>query len=502
MIRMMSNGTSGMLATETALTNTSNNISNSQTTAYKKQLTNFEEVFYQEIKTPSAPNGNYAGTNGSDVGNGVRTSSISTDFSQGSVNSTGNKTDLGIQGDGFFVVGDSNGNNKLYTRAGNFDLSKDNQLVTKNGQYVLGWNMDKITGAISSGAALAPITIPLGQISKPNQSTQMSISGNIDISMNNGESYGLQVPSYDSLGVHHDIDINFVKTGGNQYRYIMTPVDQFKTSASVDSAILRSSDSVATLLKKGDYQIKTAPSATPGDVDITVTDPTGATVLTQSVTDVNQSVTLSDGTNNWFTIDYKSGGAPSTATYTVGEVGDITFNTIGQVSNITGSSASGKPEITYTPSQTGTPVNIDVTMDTLTGLSTDSGIKMDSTDGAPSAVLSSYTISDGGTVSGEYSDGSIKPIGQIALATFPNAEGLTKVGSGYYTQTVNSGLPDVGMPNTSSRGQIKSQALEMSNVDLASEFVDLMGNEKAFQANTKVIRGADDILTSVINLIQ
>jgi len=500
-MKSMNIGTSGMSANETALATIANNIANSKTTGYKTQETKFEELFYQQVKSPSSANEKYAGTNPMDVGNGVKVSTIATDFSQGSVTSTGKKNDVAIQGDGFFITGDSKGNDEVYTRNGNFEKSENNELITQTGRYVLGWNIDELSGQINTTAGIEPVKIPIGSISDPKESTSMSMQGNLNISAEDGEVYGLQVSSWDRLGEEHPIDFNFVKTGPNSFRYAAVPTDQFTPSASISDAVLHMSEGIAGSLQKGNYTISTA-AAGAGNVQITVTDPSGGTILTKTVSDTDQTVSLDDGTNKWFTIDLKSGGAPSSSSFTVGEVGNISFNSIGQLQSISGSGVGGNPMITYTPQSTGQPVNIDVDLKTLTGLSVDSTVKMTNTDGAPAAMLTDYTVSDGGGINGYYSDGSIKPIGQIALATFTNPSGLTKVGEGNFITTANSGVADVGVPGTGSRGDLKSQSLEDSNVDLSKQFVDMLTVQKAFQANTKVIKTSDDVLTDVINLIR
>lgn len=502
MIRALYNGTSGMSASQQALATISNNIANSQTTAFKAQQTQFEEVFYQQLKSPSAPGANMAGTNPSDVGNGVRVGSISSNFAQGSVTSTGGKTDVAIQGDGFFVVGGADGGQPKYTRAGNFELSKDSELVTKTGQYVLGWNMSDITGEISTGATLEPIKLPIGNVGDPKESTKATLTGNLDRSVKVGDMYGLQVPSWDRLGGQHDIDFNFIKTGNDTFRYIAIPNDQFVPSAGIGKAIMRPSAEIAPSVEKGEYTISTAPSGTAGMSDITVTSPSGAVLLTKSVSDVDQTVTLDDGTNPWFTVEFKGGAGTSSAKITVAETGEVQFDSVGGVIQTTGSGVGGKPLLSYTPKETGQTVNIDVTFEGLTGLSADNGVKLTSTDGYTSSTLVNYTITDGGALQGYYDDGTIRQIAQIATATFPNVSGLTREGSGLYVTTPNSGNADVGVPGTGSRSNVKSQSIESSNVDLAQEFVDMISVQKLFQANTKVITSAQEILNNVIQLIR
>lgn len=500
MIRSMFTGVSAMKAGQLALSGIANNIANSQTAGYKSQEAKFEELFYQQLKSPSAPGEKYAGTNPTDVGNGVRVASFGTNFTQGSIESTGSKTDMAIQGEGFFVLGDKSGDNKVFTRSGNFDVSKDNEIVSGTGQFVLGWNMDRLTGKINTSASLSPLKIDLGEIGKPKESTQATIKGNLNAEAKMGDVYGFQMPTYDRLGSRHDIDYNFIKTGANTYRYVALPTDQFKPSNSVEKAVLEPSSNIAGSLQKGDYTISTTASATPGQVDITVTDPSGATVLTKSVNDVDQTVGLDDGTNNWFTIQYRGGGAPSSSTFTVGEAGDMTFDSLGQLQSITGSGIGGKPMISYTPASTGQQVDVSINVDNFTNLAADSGVSMTDSDGMTASKLTNFVVTDGGVVEGYYSDGTIKSIAQVATATFSNPGGLSRVGNGNFLPTNNSGLADIGIPNTNTRGQIKAQSVEASNVDIATELVDMMTNQRFFTANTKVISSSDQILQDVINL--
>ena len=500
MIRSMFIGISGLKAGQMALSGVANNISNSQTTGYKSQKPQFEELFYQQMKAPSAPGERFAGTNPMDLGNGVRISNFATNFTQGNVDYTGNKTDLAVQGEGFFVLSDAKGQEKQYTRSGNFTVSKNNEIVTNNGFYVMGWNMDKMTGKINTGANLSPIKVDLDSISEPIQSSEATIKGNLNAEAKQGTVYGFQMPTWDKLGARHDIDYNFVKMGNNTYRYTAIPTDQFKESKSIETAVLEPSEGIANKLVKGDFKIDTAASATPGQVDITVKDPSGAVVLTKTVSDVDSTVTLDDGTNTWFTVKYKGGGAPSSASFTVGEAGDMKFDSLGKLQSVTGSGMGGNPMISYTPDTTGQKVDVQIKLDGFTSLSADSGVKMTETNGMTASKLSNFIITDGGGIEGYYDDGSIKKIGQIALATFSNQSGLSRVGSGNYITTPNSGAADIGVPQTNARGQIKAQALEASNVDIATELVNMMTNQRFFTANTKVISSSDQILQDVINL--
>jgi flagellar hook protein FlgE len=120
-------------------------------------------------------------------------------------------------------------------------------------------------------------------------------------------------------------------------------------------------------------------------------------------------------------------------------------------------------------------------------------------DGFASGVLQSYAVSPDGTMVGTYSNGRTQNIAQVALAVFGNPEGLERLG-GVWRQTANSGLPQVGVPNAGGRGQINPSTLELSNVDLAQEFTNLIVAQRGFQANSRVITTSDDLLNEIVNL--
>ena len=120
--------------------------------------------------------------------------------------------------------------------------------------------------------------------------------------------------------------------------------------------------------------------------------------------------------------------------------------------------------------------------------------------GSAAGSLQSFTVSQDGLIVGSYSNGRTRPIGQMALATFANPEGLEKVGGSNYRATVNSGLAQLGVAGQGGRGLISTGALEMSNVDLAAEFTNLIVAQRGFQANSRVVTTSDELLQEVVNL--
>ncbi|MGC8668597.1 MAG: flagellar hook protein FlgE [Chthonomonadales bacterium] len=131
-----------------------------------------------------------------------------------------------------------------------------------------------------------------------------------------------------------------------------------------------------------------------------------------------------------------------------------------------------------------------------------STMSADSQDGFAVGTLQSFNIAPDGTITGVFSNGQNRALGQIALASFANPAGLEKVGNNNYRASANSGLPQIGAPNEAGRGQVSPGFLEMSNVDLAQEFTSLIVTQRGFQANTRIVSVVDQLMQDVLNLKQ
>src|SRR4051812_24003968 len=136
-LRSLFSAISGLQAHQTKMDVTGNNIANVNTVGYKSSTTVFEDTLSQMLRSGSAPTGQNAGTNPAQVGLGTKVAEITTNFNQGSTQSTGRAEDFMISGDGFFVT--KSGNQQLYTRAGSFDFDGANRLVTPDGSILQGW---------------------------------------------------------------------------------------------------------------------------------------------------------------------------------------------------------------------------------------------------------------------------------------------------------------------------------------------------------------------------
>ena len=161
-----------------------NNIANVNTPGFKSSPVNFADLLSQTMKGASLPTSTTGGTNPIQVGQGTSVASVDTNFTSGSLQQTGNNTDLGINGDGLFILG--SGGNQYYTRDGDFSFDASGNLVSNtNGMNVQGW-MANASGAISTSATPTNISINLNATAPAKATSNMVMSGNLNSVLNNG----------------------------------------------------------------------------------------------------------------------------------------------------------------------------------------------------------------------------------------------------------------------------------------------------------------------------
>jgi flagellar hook protein FlgE len=192
-----------------------------------------------------------------------------------------------------------------------------------------------------------------------------------------------------------------------------------------------------------------------------------------------------------------------TATFDGGTVGTgtILFDESGAVSSVSSSTVSidfdpGLPEVPISP------FVFDFDFSSVSQLDDDSDVTVSSQNGYPRGVLSSFNIGRGGVVNGVFTNGLTRVIGQVALGNFANVGGLVRVGDNMFRDTLASGTPQIGKPNTGGRGDVSGGALEGSNVDLGTEFSNLIVTQRGFQANARTITTADTLLQETVNLVR
>lgn len=143
---------------------------------------------------------------------------------------------------------------------------------------------------------------------------------------------------------------------------------------------------------------------------------------------------------------------------------------------------------------------ITVDISTITQFAGASTMAITEQTGAPVGTLVGFSLTNDGSLVGQFSNGNRQVIGQVALAAFNNPQGLEKVGNSTYRDSVNSGVPLIGTPGAAGRGNLQGGSLEMSNVDLAQEFTNLIISQRGFQANSRVITASDEILQDLVNM--
>ncbi|NIM06538.1 MAG: flagellar hook-basal body complex protein, partial [Armatimonadetes bacterium] len=182
--------------------------------------------------------------------------------------------------------------------------------------------------------------------------------------------------------------------------------------------------------------------------------------------------------------------------FTGSDTGTLVFDANGQITT-----PSQPLSLTLTnPNGAINPIDLQLDFSIVTQLAGDSTIQVVYQDGMPMGSLDSFTIDAQGIVTGVFGNGMTQTLGQIALARVPNPGGMTRLGDNLYGLSANSGIAVVTPPGSSGSGEVASGYLEMSNVDLASEFADLVITQRGFQANSRVITTADEMLQDVLTL--
>ncbi len=196
-------GLSGLQSNAVALNTIGNNLANINTTAFKRSQTNFSQIMSNTIRGISGA------ANPIQVGLGSKTSEIVAKHEQGSIQSTGIKTHLAIQGTGFFQV--SSGGNNAYTRAGTFGFDEEGRMVAASGGFVQGFVGTDSAGNLDISAGVQDIQIDLGQSSSPRATELVRFISNLSAEAIDGETYPASIEVFDSKGVSHQLGVVFTK---------------------------------------------------------------------------------------------------------------------------------------------------------------------------------------------------------------------------------------------------------------------------------------------------
>lgn len=336
---------SGLDSDTTALNTIANNLSNMNTTGYKAQTVNFADLFYTQVG--EAGSGNLM-----QQGAGVQTADIQSQFTQGSVASTGNSTDMAVSGNGFFVLQD--GNQNLYTRDGNFTLSSAGNLTSQDGLNVMGY--PAVNGVVNTNAPLAPIAIPVGQVESPQATSTFGMTANLNATAAVGATVPGQITMYDSLGVSHVATVTYTKTANNTWSYSIALPAGDQTAAGTTA------NTTGTLTFNASGNL-TSPAAnvsgisftglTDGANDMSFTWNVLGTSGTPTITQVNSASAVTATTQNGFPSgQYDSftvgNDGTVTATYSNGQTLAVGKLALGTVANTEGLKLLGNGEYSTT----------------------------------------------------------------------------------------------------------------------------------------------------------
>src|SRR5579872_7405905 len=215
MFTSFSTALSALNADSTAIDVVGNNLANLNTPGFKAS-----QVCFQDLVTESLG----AGLGETQVGFGTGTPLTVREFSQGAIQTSAGVLDAAIQGDGFFVVQNSAGQN-MYTRAGNFQTDSSGNLQTDNGDAVLGWTtIDSTTGQVDTNGPISKIVVPVGSLKPPVTTTQFtdSLNLNSDAAADSTSTFTTPITVYDSLGTSHVLTLSFQKTSASNWSYQVT----------------------------------------------------------------------------------------------------------------------------------------------------------------------------------------------------------------------------------------------------------------------------------------
>lgn len=527
MMRSLFAGVSGLKTHQTRMDVIGNNIANVNTVGYKGSRVTFQDVLSQTIRNATAPatSGKIGGVNAQQVGLGVSLGTIDVNHAQGNIQLTGIATDLALEGDGYFVVTD--GAKQYYTRAGVFGLDKQGYLVNRtNGMYVAGWMADG-SGDIDPTGKTEALKIPLDATIPARATNKVELGGNLD-----AESNGKLKLSSADFTVTDSSGTNSVKfsvalkpTGAfNEYEVVITPDgDQqpvFTTTVEV------AYDGSGWVLRPKTGEGKDFTYTIGGtEVNVSIGEASFDTPLDEGVSADLEGLftTASDGTDTWEV------NSAMMATYTPATVKHTTevYDSLGGTHTVTTTftklsdnewawSATAPDELVAggslgngtlrfdssgrNPVVQGNTSPIDLDFSKVTQYSDETSVFLVNQDGYPSGVLEGFSIDANGVLTGEFSNGLTRALGQIAVARFGNDEGLLRAGENLFAASNNSGEVNIGTAGSGGRGSITPGAVEMSNVDLSQEFTEMIITQRGFQANSRIITASDEMLQELVNL--
>ena len=560
MMRSLYSGVAGLKTHQIRMDVIGNNIANVNTTAYKSSSMTFSELMSQTTQKASG----VGGTNAKQIGLGVKAGAINTAITtQGSAQSTGNPFDIMITGDNFFVVNNGSENFFTRDGSFYVD-GAGNLAMTSTGYNVMGWGVDETTGNIKQDTVTALRIMSAANMTYPPEATtKANISGILDendkdVTSANGKTVNLNF--FDARGYSYtakftfkqsggdktneysmelsklldstgaEIDISKLKFGNRSQQKMETKVTLNTDAYKWDGKVLKTKDGTTDVANLADIFKADGSLITPADDAAAQKQQKALDAIAKaygyegstdeflnlyitSTADKDKQLTIQDLLGNMMagkTTDVlPADGSAITMEGRYFEGTTVVFNKdTGKLESVGGSTTNLNVNAAF--SALGGNFS-DVTIDLSECTNYDK--KGTSTIGATSGDLDGLgtgrrlgdmigvSIQKDGMIYASYDNGMTKLLGQIATAAFANASGLEKEGDNLYSATLNSGEFDgIGVDITAGGGYMSTGQLEMSNVDLSSEFTEMITTQRGFQANSRIITVSDTLLEELTNL--
>jgi len=438
-------GLSGLNASSKALDVISNNIANSSTVGFKSSRTIFADAY------ASAMTG---GISSQQIGIGTQVAAVSQSFTQGGLTATSNPLDIAISGNGFFRLERTDGS-IAYSRNGQFDVDKNGYIVNSGGDMVTGYAATTSGGTTVFSGVPSVLQIDTSNVN-PNETTTASVGLNLDSTAHN---------PLDQTPVGSDINSFLTATS--------IPVDSYNYTTSMTVYDSLGNGSLMSL-----YFVR--------DPDVGGVAPNTWNVYGRLSNDVVPDATdpsLSTGKplENLGSIAFTAFGVPDTT---------VASNGVFSLTRTAAELATGADALTFS-----------LDLATSTQWNTSSAVTTSPRqDGYTTGSLTGVSVSSTGVLQGTYSNGQIKDLGLFALANFSSPQGLTSLGDNLWTESYDSGQPTVGAPGTGVLGSLSAGQVEESNVDLTEQLVQLIVQQRNYQANAQSIQAQDQILQTLVNL--
>ena len=426
-------GLAGLNAATKNLDIIGNNIANANTVGAKSSRAEFAALVSS------------AGSDGTEVGQGigVAVAAVSQQFTQGSINITGNSLDVAINGGGFFQITTTDGK-AAYSRDGQFKLDREGSLVTNQGASVLGYTLDTLgqPTSVTPGKVVVPTGAPIAASQTGAITLEMNLDARAAVAASATPvtlrtTYGTTVTTFDSQGLEVPLNLYFVRVASTA-----------ASAAGVTPAVAASDNWEV-------YDSLTATSPLSYDPGTTPT-PTTLPTLT------------------------------------------LKFGASGMLLSPSGSIL---PKVTIpTPNSIAADIVASLDISKVTMYASSFAVSRLTQDGYTAGDLTGVSIDQTGVLETKYSNGQTKRLAQLTLADFRNPQGLTPISGGAWVETFASGQPIQGLPTQGKFGELRAGAVEDSNVDLTAELVEMMTAQRSYQANVQTIKTQDQALQALVNL--